>query len=296
MEKGMRPCWTDEQAPLRLGQRWNTVEYTFDADAEEAFLELIKEELKEGIVMEISIDQARFLNPVFMVKKHTKPGQKQKWRKVVDCRALNAEQRHIHFRMDGAETVQGLALQFDWATSLDLMNAFNHMKVQEAFQPFLCFMHRGRCYKYLAMPFGARHSPRIFTRALGYALAYIRAHWEVRLVAYMDDILLLHQNREYLQLATLQIATYLQCLGWTLSLEKCEFTPKQDIAFLGWRWSFNTLSLKTTSEMRNTLVASVKLWMKKTVSGEKVSWRKLGSVIGCLNFLRGQIPRASLYL
>jgi hypothetical protein len=27
--------------------------------------------------MEIRIDQARFLNPVFMVKKHTKPVQRQ---------------------------------------------------------------------------------------------------------------------------------------------------------------------------------------------------------------------------
>jgi hypothetical protein len=76
------------------------------------------------------------------------------------------------------------------------------MPVDEAFQPYLAFTHRGRCYTYRAMPFGARHSPRVFTRALGYGLAYVRAHWEVRVVAYMDDILLLHQDREYLQLAT----------------------------------------------------------------------------------------------
>jgi hypothetical protein len=77
MEKGMRPCWSDEQAPHRLRQKRNTVEYSFDANAEEAFVELIMQELKEGIIMEISLDQARFLNPVFMVKKHTKPGEKQ---------------------------------------------------------------------------------------------------------------------------------------------------------------------------------------------------------------------------
>jgi hypothetical protein len=173
----------DDQATHRLRQKANTVEYHFDADTEDAFVELIQHELKEGIVMEIRLDQAKFLNPVFMVKKHTKAGQKQKWRKIVDCRMLIAEQRHIHFRMDGAETVQSIALQFDWATSLDLMNAFNHMKVEESFQPYLCFIHRGKYYKYLAIPFGLRHSPRIFTRALGYALAYIRAHWEVRIVA-----------------------------------------------------------------------------------------------------------------
>jgi hypothetical protein len=85
--------------------------------------------------------------------------------------------------MDGAETVQSLALQFDWATSSDRMNTFNHVKVEEAFQQYLCFMHWGRCYKYLAMPLGARHNPRIFTTALGHALAYTRAHWEARSVA-----------------------------------------------------------------------------------------------------------------
>jgi hypothetical protein len=85
--------------------------------------------------------------------------------------------------MGGAETVLSLALQFDWATSSDRMNAFNHVKVEEAFQQYLCFMHWGRCYKYLVMPLGARHNPRIFTTTLGHALAYIRAHWEVRSVA-----------------------------------------------------------------------------------------------------------------
>jgi hypothetical protein len=60
-------------------------------------------------------------------------------------------------------------------------------------------------------------------------------HWEVRIVAYMDDILLLHQDRSYLELSTLQIAIYLRSLGWTLSMEKREFMPAQDITFLGWR-------------------------------------------------------------
>jgi hypothetical protein len=146
------------------------------------------------------------------------------------------------------------------------------------------------------MPFGARHSWRVFTRALGYALAYIRVHWEVRAIAYMDDILYLHQSRVYLELATLQIGFYLQSLGWTLSLAKCEFTPKQEVRFLGWRWSFLTLSLSMTGEMRKDLLASVRRWIVSAEEGERVSWRKLAALIGCPNFLRAQIPRASLFL
>ena len=39
---------------------------------------LLQEELTECIVVEIDYAQTRFINTVFMVKKHTKSGEKQK--------------------------------------------------------------------------------------------------------------------------------------------------------------------------------------------------------------------------
>jgi hypothetical protein len=57
----------------------------------------------------------RFLNVVFMV-----PKKGGKWRKVVDCRTVSGQQVLIHFRMDGPEVVQVVALSGDWATSLDI--------------------------------------------------------------------------------------------------------------------------------------------------------------------------------
>jgi hypothetical protein len=183
-------------------------EYSFTQEQEEAFLKLLNEELEEEIVLQVPHTYPRFLNPVFMV-----PKKGGKWRKVVDCRVLNLLQIFIHFRMDGPEVVQQIALPGDWATSFDIKSAFNHMRVSEEFGPFLCFEHRGKYYAYNSMPFGCRHSPRVFTKALSYAIAYIRVHWEVRIVAYMDDIFLLHQDKMYLELATLQIANYLRSLG-----------------------------------------------------------------------------------
>jgi hypothetical protein len=63
------------------------------------------------------------------------------------------------------------------------------------------------------MPFGAKHSPRLFTEALNYPMTYTRQHWNVRIVCYMDDILLLHQERAELERITLQIAAYLSSVG-----------------------------------------------------------------------------------
>jgi hypothetical protein len=127
-------------------------------------------------------------------------------------------------------------------------------------------------------------------------MKYVRVHWDVWICAYIHDILILHQDSAYLTLATLQIAVYFQSLGWTLALEKCEFTPAHEIVHLGWRWQFLELTLRMTSAMRATLLFVLDQWAPGVVKQEQVSCRALGSLIGSLNFLRGQLPRASVYL
>ena len=288
---GMLPYWKDDAAPDRLAKRKAIREYRFTETEEKALQKQLESDIREKIIIKVRAEQLKFASPIFMV-----PKPDNKWRMVVDNRLVNAEQLYIHCRMDGPLTVQEVALQGDWATSIDLKSAFSHMRVNESFMPYLGFAHRGEYYMYRAMPFGCRHSPRVFMEALSYPLNYIRAHWKVRIVVYMDDFLMLHQDREYLRLATLQIATYLSCLGWTLSLEKCEFTPVKAIKFLGWRWCFDTLTLQMTPEMRKYLLWQVGKWIRKAMRAERVACRRLGSLIGSLNFLRSQIPRASLYL
>jgi hypothetical protein len=61
---------------------------------------------------------------------------------------LNLLQIFIHFRVDGPEVVQQIAQPEDWATSLDIKSAFNHMRVSEEFRPFLCLQHREKYYAY----------------------------------------------------------------------------------------------------------------------------------------------------
>jgi hypothetical protein len=291
VEIGMLPNWLDDNSTERLEQTVREVEYQFNKQEDEALFQLIQEELRLGIVHKVRRNQLTLLSPIFPV-----PKSNGKWRKVTDNRIVNSEQCSITCRMDGAHTVQQLAIKGDWATSADIKNAFNHVRVNESLAPFLGFRYRGEYYAYRAMPFGCKHSPRVFIQTLGYALRYIRVHWQVRIIAYMDDLLLLHQDKVYLKLATIQIAFYLVSLGWTLSLDKCEFTPQREIKYLGWRWDFDTLSLRMTQEMRKSLLFRVRQTMNQVVRGERMSCRRLSSVIGCLNSLRLQIPKALFYL
>jgi hypothetical protein len=132
-------------------------EYSFNADEEAAFLEVLDEKMHEGIVSPVPHTYPKFSNPVFMV-----PEEGNRWRKVVDCSRLNQEQTFQRFRMEGAEVVQQITLPDGWATSLDIKSAFNHIRMSKQFRPFLCFEHQGSYYAYNAMPLGCRHSPRVF--------------------------------------------------------------------------------------------------------------------------------------
>ena len=187
-------------------------------------------------------------------------------------------------------------LPYDWTGSLDLKSAFNHLLVCLAMRPFLCFEYDHNYYAYRAMPFGAKHSPRLFTEALGYAIAFIRKNWTVRMVVYVDDLLFMHQDPQVLELEMWQIAAYLQYLGWTLSLDKCEFTPSRQIRFLGRWWDTVTLTLKMTTEMQSALSHDIRRTLTLAETNGRMNSRALGSLIGSLNFLRAQFPRASLYL
>jgi hypothetical protein len=291
MRFGMTPDWMDEDAPSRLQQLFQFSEYKASVEKENAYDLLLQEEIAQNIVVQIHHNAVRFYN-----KTHVVPKKGNKWRKVLNCQIVNSFQKDIHFKMEGPEDIIRMAQRFDWASLIDLKNAFNHLIVHPSLQPFLSFSFRGKSYMYRAMPFGAKHAPRLFTKALSFAIMFIRANWNVRIIAYMDDILLLHQDPHYLRVATLQIVIYLQSLGWTMSLSKCELIPKQEITFLGWIFNFASLSMRMTKEMQHSLLNTLRDWIPKAYNGSIQPTRSLASLIGSLSFLRAQLPRAGLYL
>ena len=76
MEIRMRPYWLDCFSPNRLLEKGSLGEYGFTPDVEAVFMDLLQEELQEGIVIETRKEDVKFL-PGFMVRRHTKPGEKQ---------------------------------------------------------------------------------------------------------------------------------------------------------------------------------------------------------------------------
>jgi hypothetical protein len=247
--------------------------------------------LDEGIVVKVPRSEVAYLNPTFLV-----PKRGGKFRKILDCRGLNAELRDVHFRMEGVEVTQALIREGDWGTSLDFKSAFSHVPVHPDLRSFLCFEYRGEAYQYRGMPFGVKHAPRVFTRLMKRAVTAVRKRWGVRMTFYMDDSLLLFPDRETAERQTKEIAAFLQGLGWTLSQEKCQFEPSQQIEFLGWKWDLRTCTICMAENKQHSLAAKLARWIRIAESRERRRVRKLAKLIGRLNFLRFQFPEASLHL
>jgi ribonuclease HI len=242
----------------------------------------------------IRIDPARvkWYNPTFLVPK----GKTGKYRKILDCRQLNGELRDTCFKMEGAETVTALMEQGDWGTSIDIHSAFNHVPVHEALQPYLAFEFQGNTYTYRGMPFGIKHAPRVFTYLMRRVAMAIRERWQTRLVIYMDDLLLLFHDQDTAAAQTREIAQFLERLGWTLAKGKCEMTPSQKLDFLGWEWNLSAAAVKMTQTRRADMKAQLSTWKERATHRTRTPTREIARLIGNINFLRLQVPEASLYM
>jgi selenocysteine lyase/cysteine desulfurase len=68
--------------------------------------------------------------------------------------------------MNGLEEVKNVMKSNDYATSLDISQAFHHIPVNPSMITYLCFAFDGHSYAYQGMPFGVSTAPRQFAKTL----------------------------------------------------------------------------------------------------------------------------------
>jgi hypothetical protein len=130
-----------------------------------------------------------------------------------------------------------------YATSADVTPAYHHVLVAEWAQPYLCFNYNSKTYCYRAMPLGISTAPRTFTILMRQCIKAVKQRWRVTAVHYLDDLLFLHQDKEYRKNATNEIVRFLSQAGWVINQEKSGLEPKQLFRYLGWEWDSRTPSI-----------------------------------------------------
>lgn len=238
----------------------------------------IKELLKMGVLEPAPLNRG-FLSQMFLVQKND--GTQ---RPVINLKALNDFVREKKFSLISHFKVPDFLQPGDYMTKVDLAHAYFHIPVAKTHRRFLRIVYRGQCLQMTCLPQGLSSSPQIFAAITNWIAEILRKKG-IRVIVYLDDFLLAHQNRETLRLQTLVALDFLQSLGWTINVKKC--VPPTDTG--------DTISGSVMEHLPQSEDAN---WEQVPGNMEVVAKpydKEEQSILGQLNFAAFVVPRGRLH-
>ncbi|KAA6363186.1 MAG: hypothetical protein EZS28_041288 [Streblomastix strix] len=160
---GAQPSWISKTLLEEFEARNFHPKFRGSTQQHLEYANLLQQELNQGIIIET--DKIMIYNPSFLAKRPD-----VRYRKILDYKQINQLTRVVHFKMDGVIELAQLLDKGDYATTLDIKDAFLHIKVSKALQPYFGFHFLTRSFTYRALSFGYRRSPYIFTKTLAIAI------------------------------------------------------------------------------------------------------------------------------
>ncbi|XP_041446204.1 uncharacterized protein adgrg1.L isoform X2 [Xenopus laevis] len=223
------------------------------------------------------------------------PKPKGKYRAVIDLRYLNNFISKKKFKMETMQsTIQALREQEEMVT-LDLQNAYLHIPIRPCHQKVLRVAIRGSTFtehlQFSALPFGISSTPRVFTKVLVTAVAFLRTQG-VSIKPYLDDCLIKADSQSILGEHVNLTVQVLQSLGWIINWEKSNLRPSTKIKFLGMILDTEIGKVSLPLEKACKIKDKVKLLQEREVS----SIRQVTEVLGLFSAAIVAVPWAKAHM
>ena len=238
--------------------------------------------LEKGAVFEVEEASGGFVSSFFTV-----PKRDGGHRPIVNLKPLNEFVVYHHFKMENLTTVKTLVRRDDWLVKLDLKDAYLLVPMAEQFQKFLQFKWGGKIFRFTCLPFGLASAPRIFTKILKPVVAWFRKRG-VRLVIYLDDWLIMHEDPTTLTSQVGLIKSVLTFLGFLINEEKSIFTPSQSIEYLGVLIDTTSLSIL----LPQAKVSRIQSLCDNALACSHMSLRNIAMIIGNFGFATSAVRYA----
>ena len=162
---------------------------------------------------------------------------------MINLKALNQFVRSEHFKMEGLHLLPDLLQPGDWMVKMDLKAAYLQIPIHSNHQHLLQFIWEEKHYKFQCLPFGLTSAPCIFTKLLKPVVGFLR-QIGLRLIVYLDDMLIMHVNKDQLEAMAPLVCNLFEALGLMVNTKKSILNPAQLIEFLGFQ--INSLTMKFT--------------------------------------------------
>ncbi len=260
----------------------------FQKQEEECVEEEIHSLISKAAISQVHVDSYNqsFLSNLFIVPK--KGGG---FRPVINLKCLNEFIKPEHFKMEGMHMLKDVLQQNDFMVKLDLKDAYLTIPLHKDHRKYLRFQWKGVQWEFNCLAFGLACAPRTFTKVLKPVVTHLRRKG-LRLIIYLDDLLLMNQNQTILR-EEAQVATSLfQSLGFMINWEKSVLTPNRQMEFLG----FMVDSTKFSLSLPEDKITNIRKECKSLLRLESSSIRVASSLLGKLQATYLAVREAPLRL
>lgn len=165
------------------------------------------------------------------------------FRLCTDYRELNRFSGKSRFQMEGVQQVAELIQGKDFGMLIDLKDCYLTLGLHPAHRKYCRFRGPdGRRFQWKTVSFGTAEAPQLCTRLLRPIIRILKS-LGIRCLIYIDDLLILDQDRERLARSMAVAMELLQNeVGLQLKLSKGQLTPSQHFRCLGFMW--NTVNMR----------------------------------------------------
>ena len=257
----------------------------FSSENQTLLQEEIQTLLEKQAIEIVPLQTMGFYSSMFMVSK--KDGGQ---RPVINLKRLNNHVRSEHFKMESLHTVKSLLQKGDWMTKVDLKDAFFMVPLAQQFRHLLLFKVNAESFQFLCLPFGLCTAPRVLTKVLKPAVELLRT-LGIRLVIYMDDMLLTASSVQLIQEHTYIALFLLENLGFVINNQKSILTPCQQIKFLGMTVNSQSMELKLPGEK----IKKIRTEARHLLATPNAPARSLAQLLGKLNATSPALQMAPLF-
>jgi len=233
----------------------------------------VAEMLKKGAISKAGYLKNQFVGHVFLREK-----KNNKFRLVFNLKPLNVHIKYEHFKMESMTQLTSIIQANDWMISIDLKDAYLCIPIHPHDHKFLRFIWRETLYQFIVMPFGLSPAPREFTRLLKPIVGILR-RLGIRVLIYLDDLIIMNQDRQSLITDRNSALWLLQMMGFVISWEKSALEPTQNLEYLG----FLIDSQKMTLSLPDRKVQDLINMCHSILREKSVTVRQLSKLIGKLN-------------
>lgn len=239
---------------------------------------VLREWREEGVIEEAT-SKGTFVHPLVVV-----PKPNSKVRVCLDCRRLNEQVQFERIKLERLEEFLQLIPQGGYVAATDIKNAYLHVPIPEGDRWAFGFEFQNKVWRFRTMPFGYAPAPAIFTKLLRPLAGQWRAAG-IRVLVYLDDIVVAASSESECAQAALRVRNDLEALGFMINRDKCT-TPSQQAVVLGHQIDTRSQAVSVPADKRAKLRGELLYTVRKGQSHFQV----LRRILGKLRALRLIVP------